>query len=115
MDSDTSPSRPPVTDNSDPEQIREEIEATREQLGDTVEALAAKTDVKSQAKHKLDETKETVAAKTDELLNKARQVSPDAAASAATGASQKARENPLPVAAFGAFTLGFLVGRLSRR
>jgi ElaB/YqjD/DUF883 family membrane-anchored ribosome-binding protein len=115
VDSDTSPSRPPVSDNSDPEQIREEIQATREQLGDTVEALAAKTDVKAQAKQKLDETKESVSAKTDDLLGKARQISPDTAASAATGVSQKARENPLPVAAFGAFALGFLVGRLSSR
>jgi ElaB/YqjD/DUF883 family membrane-anchored ribosome-binding protein len=32
-----------------PEQIRADIDRTREQLGDTVEALAEKTDVKAQA------------------------------------------------------------------
>ena len=37
----------PVEAAKDPEQIREEIEATRRELGDTVEALAAKTDVKA--------------------------------------------------------------------
>ena len=34
----------------DPEQLRLEIERTREQLGETVEALVAKTDVKARAK-----------------------------------------------------------------
>ena len=34
----------------DPEQLRQDIERTREQLGDTVEALVAKADVKAQAK-----------------------------------------------------------------
>ena len=36
-----------------PEEIRADIEQTREELGDTVEALAAKTDVKAQAKAKV--------------------------------------------------------------
>ena len=39
-----------VGENKSPEQIRADIEQTREQLGDTVEALAEKTDVKAQAK-----------------------------------------------------------------
>ena len=37
----------------DPEQLRQDIERTREQLGETVEALVAKTDVKAQAKDKV--------------------------------------------------------------
>jgi hypothetical protein len=43
-----------------PEEIRAEIEATREQLGDTVEALAEKTDVKAQAQAKAEEVKRGV-------------------------------------------------------
>jgi uncharacterized membrane protein YukC len=35
------------------EEIREEIEETREELGDTVAAVAEKTDVKKQAKAKV--------------------------------------------------------------
>lgn len=42
-----------VTGDRDPEQIREEIEQTREALGDTVQALAAKTDLKAQLSDKL--------------------------------------------------------------
>jgi hypothetical protein len=29
--------------------------------------------------------------------------------------TQKARENPIPVAAIGAFVAGFLIGRLTKR
>lgn len=35
-------------ESRDPEQIREEIEQTREELGDTVVAMAEKTDLKQQ-------------------------------------------------------------------
>jgi hypothetical protein len=45
------------TDPTDPEQIRAEIEATREELGDTVEALAAKADVKAHARERIERAK----------------------------------------------------------
>ena len=104
-----------MTDTQEPDQLREEIEETREELGDTVEALAAKTDVKAQARRKVEETKSSVAEKKEELLGKARDVSPETAASAATQASETARGNPLPLAAAGAFLAGFLAGRVSKR
>jgi transposase-like protein len=40
------------------DEIRAEIEQTRQELGETVEALAAKTDVKAHAKAKVDEATE---------------------------------------------------------
>lgn len=40
-----------------PEQIRKDIERTREEVGQTVSAIAAKTDVKSQARHKVEDVK----------------------------------------------------------
>jgi ElaB/YqjD/DUF883 family membrane-anchored ribosome-binding protein len=97
----------------DPEQIREEIEETRAELGDTVAAMAHKTDVKAQAKERLDQAKATVTEKKEEFVGKAKEASPDTAKSAATEVSQKARQNPIPVAVGGAFALGFLVGRLT--
>ena len=39
----------------DPEQLRLEIERTREQLGETVEALVAKTDVKARAREQAEQ------------------------------------------------------------
>jgi ElaB/YqjD/DUF883 family membrane-anchored ribosome-binding protein len=104
-----------VTEAKDPEQLREEIEETRRELGDTVEALAAKADVKSRVREKVEATKESAAHKKDELLGKARETSPDSVSSGASQASQKARENPVPTAAIGAFVGGFLLGRLTKR
>jgi methyl-accepting chemotaxis protein len=104
----------PVTGTQDPAQIQRDIEETREELGDTVEALAQKTDVKAQAKQKVNETTASIAEKREQLLGKAKEASPDTAAMAATQASQKARENPLPLAAAAAFAFGFLAGRVSK-
>jgi ElaB/YqjD/DUF883 family membrane-anchored ribosome-binding protein len=100
-----------AADNKDPEQIREEIEATRQELGDTVEALAAKADVKARVRGRIEATKESAAQK----LGRAREASPDGVASGASQATQKARENPIPVAAVGAFAAGFVFGRLAKR
>ncbi len=105
----------PVTEAKDPEQIRDEIEETRRELGDTVEALAAKADVKARVHDKVESTKESVSHKRDELLGKARGTSPDGVTAGASQATQKARENPVPVAAIGAFAGGFLLGRLTKR
>jgi Protein of unknown function (DUF3618) len=39
----------------EPQEIRRDIESTRREMGDTVEALAGKADVKTQLTHKLRE------------------------------------------------------------
>ena len=69
----------------DPEEIEREIEVTREELGDTVAELAAKADVKAQAKRKVDETK------------------------------TRAHENPIPFAVAGAIVGGLVLAWLLRR
>jgi hypothetical protein len=43
-----------------PEEIRRQIEATRRELGDTVDALSQKADVKEQARQKKEEVQERV-------------------------------------------------------
>jgi len=40
-----------------PEEIRKDIEQTRVEVGQTVAAIAAKSDVKGQAKHRIEEVK----------------------------------------------------------
>jgi exopolyphosphatase/pppGpp-phosphohydrolase len=47
------------TDARSPEEIRASIEQTRQELGDTVEELAAKTDVKAHAKAKVEQVKQS--------------------------------------------------------
>jgi ElaB/YqjD/DUF883 family membrane-anchored ribosome-binding protein len=99
----------------EPEEIQREIEQTRDELGDTVAALAHKTDVKAQAKQKLDDTKASVSETKDRVFGKAKEASPDSASTAAAQASQKARENPMALVAMGALAAGFLIGRATRR
>jgi ElaB/YqjD/DUF883 family membrane-anchored ribosome-binding protein len=94
-----------------PEEIRADIERTRRELGDTAAAVAAKADVKAQAKAKADETRQRATEKKDELLGKAKEASPDSAGQFATAA----KDNPLPVATGAAFVVGFVLGRLTRR
>jgi ElaB/YqjD/DUF883 family membrane-anchored ribosome-binding protein len=98
-----------------PEDIRQEIEQTREELGDTVEALADKTDVKGQAKAKAEDRKEAAREKVAEMREKVTGATPDSAGDAASQAQALARDNPIPVAAAGAFLAGFALGRLTRR
>jgi ElaB/YqjD/DUF883 family membrane-anchored ribosome-binding protein len=52
--------------------LRSEIEQTRAELGETVELLAQKADVKARAKEKVDETKARAAAAAAEAKEKAR-------------------------------------------
>ena len=99
----------------DPAQLREDIERTRQDLGDTVAALAEKTDVKTRAKEKVSEVKQNVTEKRTELMGKARDSSPDSANSAAVQVRTKAQENPIPTAALAAFVGGFLFGRITKR
>ncbi len=82
-----------------PEEIRRDIEATRGELGDTVEALAAKADVKAQAKERVQET-------ADDVKQKVSSVTPESV-------QQSAKRNPLPFAIGGALVAGFLFGRLT--
>jgi hypothetical protein len=104
-----------VEGSRDPEEIRREIEATRQELGDTVEALAAKADVKARARERYATTKASMADKAGALRSKARETSPDGVSSGAAQVSQKAKENPVPLGLAGMFAVGFLAGRVSKR
>jgi ElaB/YqjD/DUF883 family membrane-anchored ribosome-binding protein len=99
----------------DPQELRREIEHTREELGDTVAALAEKTDVKAQARHKVDDVKETASSKKDELVSKAREVTPASAQQGIHSAADAARRNPLPAGIAAALATGVLIGYLVGR
>jgi ElaB/YqjD/DUF883 family membrane-anchored ribosome-binding protein len=97
------PSETQATEGRSPEEIRSNIEATRDQMGDTVEALAAKTDVKAHVRNSAEEAKQRAREKVAEAKTKV------------TAATDDARENPLPAAVVGAAMAGFLLGRWSKR
>jgi hypothetical protein len=103
-----------------PDEIRREIEDTRQDLGDTAAALAAKTDVKARAKEKVEGVKQTIADKKESFAASSTGAGNNggAAAQANAAAAQvraKAQANPLPTAAIAAFVGGFLFGRISAR
>jgi hypothetical protein len=79
-----------------PEQIREDIERTRREVGETAAALAEKADVKAQAKAKVDDVKERL-----------HQATPDSAGEAASKASRY--RTPLIVA--GVALAAYFAGR----
>jgi Protein of unknown function (DUF3618) len=105
-----------------PEEVREEIEHTRAELGDTVAELAAKTDVKSQAHRAVDNAKATVTgkarqvkssagAKRDEIATTAREVMPPSADAARHQMISRAQQHRVALIALGAFCVGMLLGR----
>ena len=51
-----------------PEELRRQIEATRRELGDTVDALSHKADVKEQARQKTAEVQERVSSNPTPLI-----------------------------------------------
>lgn len=52
-----------MSESPTPDEIRAEIQRTRSELGDTVDALTNKLDVKAQAKQKVDSVRSTISDK----------------------------------------------------
>ena len=104
----------------DPDRIRAEIEQTRAEMSETVDALGYKTDVKARAKDSIQDKKESVmgvASSAKERLVGAGQTVGDATPDSeqvkrqARRAKSVAQENPLGLAV-GAVAVGFLAGML---
>ncbi len=86
----------------DPEAIRQDIEETRSQMGDTIEAIGYKADVKSRTKDKV-----------NRVMGRAGDATPSTG-DVKQGAQQAvsvAQENPLGLA-IGAAAIGFVAGML---
>jgi hypothetical protein len=113
----------------EPDAIRAEIAATRQRMGDAVEALAYKTDVKARARDRIAEVRQIVTTATGSFVASMREpldgeTTEEGAGmstnnTGSTSASSQGWEdeggllkrNPLAVA-FGAAALGFLAGLL---
>jgi hypothetical protein len=82
-------------------------------MGDTVEALSYKTDVKARVSDAVTDKKNAIMGKGDELVNKITGAAPDpnAVAQNARQAVSVAQENPLGLAV-GALAIGFLAGMI---
>jgi hypothetical protein len=99
----------------DPREIRQQIEETRAQMGDTVDAIAYKADVKERAKDSITDRKdravETISNTKDRLVGSVNDATPSTGEvkQGARRAASVAQENPLGLA-IGGVAAGFLVG-----
>ena len=96
-------------------ELRRDIAATREDLGETVAALVEKADVKTQARSKVQSVKESALRKKEDVVGQTRDTSPDNVNEVAQRVATSVRENPVPAYVAGALALGFLLGRRRRR
>jgi len=90
----------------DPDEIRQGIESTRAEMGDTVEALGHKTDVTGRAKDAVSDRVESVRSKVTGSTPDSGQVK-----QGARQAAGMAQENPLGLAV-GAVAVGFVAGMI---
>ncbi|MEA2293871.1 MAG: hypothetical protein QOE86_1510 [Solirubrobacteraceae bacterium] len=112
-----------MSDQRSPEEIRAEIESTRDELADTAAALAYKADVKARAHDRVEEVKTEVRERVDGVKASVKDRAPDStggavgsARSAAETAGTAVKANPVPSAGVAAALLGFAIGyRVARR
>jgi ElaB/YqjD/DUF883 family membrane-anchored ribosome-binding protein len=103
------------------EQLVQQIEETRAELGDTVDALAQKADVKTRLSDELEERKaawrvrqEGAKAKLNGARERVSSATPEDARRAGSQVARTAEERPWPAIAV-ALALGLLFGRMLGR
>ena len=106
-----------LSEERDQEQLQHAIEETRAELGDTVDALAQKADVKARVSEKVErrkaalrERQEDIKARVTGAREHASRTTPDDAKRAASQVARTAEERPFPAIAV-ALGLGLLIGR----
>lgn len=105
----------PGSTSSDPAELQRDIEEIRGELADTVDALAAKVDVKSRAQNKAEDLKTQATDKAREVRARAMAKAPQLTEAAQQKAHQAQRVvQDKPGAAAGA-ALAVLLGLLIRR
>ncbi|MCT9929320.1 DUF3618 domain-containing protein [Planotetraspora sp. A-T 1434] len=73
-------------------EVRQDIARTREDLGDTIDALAAKADVKTRAQEKVEGTKIMAKEKAAEVVERVREATPDTVKDAADKVAERVRD-----------------------
>jgi ElaB/YqjD/DUF883 family membrane-anchored ribosome-binding protein len=117
------PPNPEPPKDAGPEEIQNDIERTREELGETVEALAAKLDFKAQARNKADSAKaragsviaaarQRVSETAESTRRRLGEISPRAPQHASKGGGQQTQ---LIIAAVAGAVIGALISRARTR
>lgn len=93
-----------------PDEVRTEIERTREQLAGTAAALAAKADVKTQVNQRVGEVRGQVGQRIEEVRGRARDATPQSASQGAHRVAGAARAKPLQTGVGAALVAGGIAG-----
>jgi len=106
-------------DRRSAQEIRRDIEHTREELARTAAALAERADVRARAHERIDETRARITGRVHDARARvaggagtARQATPDSVVSGAKKASTSAQRNPVPIAVVVGVAAGLLLGYL---
>jgi len=105
----------PATGEAVRAEVTQDIERTRQQLGETVEALAAKADVRRLARHKAGQAREQAAERIGHARAAVRQALPQQVRRATRQAADGARRQPAALAAAVITALLACVAILRRR
>ena len=111
---DPEPGKPEPGPDAGVEDIQADIEATRSELGQTVEALSAKLDVKHQAKQKVDDTKELIADKAQDVRSKGSEVGSQVVNAATDDKGSIRPAVPVAALALVAVIVGVVIWRASQ-
>jgi hypothetical protein len=103
------PGRPEPSPGASADDIQADIEATRGELGETVEALSAKLDVKHQVQQKVDDTKEVIAHKVETVRSKGSEVGTHVVAAATDDRGSVRPVVPIAAVALGAAFVGVVI------
>jgi hypothetical protein len=98
-------------DRDEISEVRQEIERTRDDLGDTIEALTAKADVKGRAQERLHETAMGARAKASGVAERVREATPGPVRGTVGRVGEQARRRPGAFAAAGATVTAFIILR----
>jgi hypothetical protein len=82
--------------SQDPEALRQDIEETRNRMGETVEAIAYKTDFPARARDSINERVETIRGKVSDTIASAAGALSGAASTAKAGVGSAAAAMPDP-------------------
>ena len=99
----------------EPGHVSEAIAEQREELGETVEALAERADVKARVQHKATDAAEKVRHRGEAVAHRVREATPDPVASTVEAAATSVRRRSWPYAVAAAAVLGLLVARRLRK
>ncbi|MFG1710168.1 DUF3618 domain-containing protein [Nonomuraea sp. M3C6] len=101
-------------EDEEEDDVRKDIEETRRELGETVSALAAKTDIKGRATHAAETAKDKAGHAAEAAKDTATHAA-EVAKDTATHAAEKAKKRPVLLVAAAGAVVAVVVRRIVRR